>query len=156
MIGCDLVCGNCESCRRMFVFPKRGRTEEPTGVEGHGCIETGYACNGCGEMSADENELCIRCDTLEGEHPIVFCNVFMRACAVRGVHAIVYGGATDLGPGFGIEFGSAGRKFVCPAVHLNDARNALVSVMRFVPEADSRSSLEGLLLRGSYGKDKLR
>jgi hypothetical protein len=154
MIGCESVCGKCKSCLSMCVFARRGRVEESTGVECHGMLETGYACNGCGEMSADENEPCIRCDTLEGAHPIVFCNVFMRACAARGVHAIVYEKSTHNGPGFGIEFGSAGCKFVCPDVHLNDARNMLVSVIGFAPKPDSRSLLEGLLLHGFCGKDK--
>ena len=154
MIGCELLCGKCHPCLAMFVHPKRGRVEEPTGVEAHGCIETGYACNGCGEMSADEDEPCIACDTLEGVHPIVFCDVFMRACAARGVHAIVYEKTTNEGPGFGIEFGSVGQKFACPDIHRNDACNALISVMRCVPGVESSSTLEGLLFRGAYGKDK--
>ena len=38
-----------------------GRTCEPTGVEGHGQIEYGYACNGCKRMSADEDDPCPDC-----------------------------------------------------------------------------------------------
>jgi hypothetical protein len=38
-----------------------GRTCTPTGVEGHGQIECGYACNWCGEMSANEDDPCPSC-----------------------------------------------------------------------------------------------
>lgn len=42
-----------------------GRTEEPTGVEGHGQCEYGYACNGCSVMSRNEDDPCPECDDID-------------------------------------------------------------------------------------------
>jgi hypothetical protein len=45
-----------------------GRTCEPTGVEGHGQIEYGYACNWCKRMSANEDDPCPECSIEKALH----------------------------------------------------------------------------------------